>query len=907
MRLQALHIVKTMIDECADGTGGSVHIQAMPGMGKTATLRHAREYARERGLLVLSARARERDAYSPLSLLVRAFDSPEVLGDAGQLTPERLDAAVDRVDSLSLQRGVVILLDDLHWLDRPTTVTLRGFMDELAGSPVLWLLAARPAAPGSAALEAESWLSRVTAAHVVLNPLDDDETDELVTEMVGAPPSPALRTWLARCGGNPYLLRQTLSGLQRGGALTIHHGIAHAATADYSTAQVDLISLGLDLLSPDAHLLVSALSVLDRPFEPSEGCHLTGLSWPQTVAALEEGIRAGALVKTEDGRLSFAHEITREFLLDSLSGPRRDALNLAASTRFDPAPEDTTELSAAPAASDVMLETAEQMETSSPSVAATLLLRALELMDDQDPRRRSSVVRAVRLLASAARVDEAERLERAEVNETYSATDRARAALGTAESLKHRGGDREAAELIKRHLAEPGLADAERADLLALLAHCLLNHGSTDGRDVTAAEEAARLAERSGNRSAHVYALAALSAARLQDGEIEDGLVVAEKAVATASDDPHLQRIHPERWHGRLLVASDRLDAALVSINAAQQRASALGTAWTQPMWHFDRSELLLARGQFSDALVEAETGVRVARTSAAHALMVPLLSAQALAQLNVGDVEHAERSLREAKVLLDSGAVANPGYVDWGLVVLTLMKGDTDALAPLLTKISPTMPNRRSAVIVHGLLGISCLRAMIAAGSTTMAAHCARLFGEIATRNPNVMSRRAFALHADGVVHGDPTRIAEARDLYVRAGRYGHLGWCALDLATASRDQPDEAASHFTAAREIFTRQGAEGALQFGDRLSRGAGVTMSQPVEHDDVWDTLTKSELKVLNLVVAGMTNRQTADELYLSRHTVDTHLRHIFEKIGVTSRVRLSSAYHARFAAGLPRAL
>jgi len=55
---------------------------------------------------------------------------------------------------------------------------------------------------------------------------------------------------------------------------------------------------------------------------------------------------------------------------------------------------------------------------------------------------------------------------------------------------------------------------------------------------------------------------------------------------------------------------------------------------------------------------------------------------------------------------------------------------------------------------------------------------------------------------------------------------------------------------------------------------------------------WEALTDSELKVVDLVAEGMTNRQVAAELYLSPHTVSTHLRHAFAKLGVNSRVELA---------------
>ncbi len=60
---------------------------------------------------------------------------------------------------------------------------------------------------------------------------------------------------------------------------------------------------------------------------------------------------------------------------------------------------------------------------------------------------------------------------------------------------------------------------------------------------------------------------------------------------------------------------------------------------------------------------------------------------------------------------------------------------------------------------------------------------------------------------------------------------------------------------------------------------------------------WPSLTLAERRIAALVAAGLTNRQVATEMFLSRHTVDYHLRHIFRKLAVTSRVELA-AYVAR---------
>jgi DNA-binding CsgD family transcriptional regulator len=55
---------------------------------------------------------------------------------------------------------------------------------------------------------------------------------------------------------------------------------------------------------------------------------------------------------------------------------------------------------------------------------------------------------------------------------------------------------------------------------------------------------------------------------------------------------------------------------------------------------------------------------------------------------------------------------------------------------------------------------------------------------------------------------------------------------------------------------------------------------------------WAALTTSELTVARLVAEALTNREVAERLFVSPHTVNSHLRHVFLKLGITSRVELA---------------
>ena len=58
------------------------------------------------------------------------------------------------------------------------------------------------------------------------------------------------------------------------------------------------------------------------------------------------------------------------------------------------------------------------------------------------------------------------------------------------------------------------------------------------------------------------------------------------------------------------------------------------------------------------------------------------------------------------------------------------------------------------------------------------------------------------------------------------------------------------------------------------------------------DRGWASLTDAELRVVSCVARGMTNRSIAEELHLSRHTVDAHLKHVYLKLDIHSRVELT---------------
>src|SRR6202008_3344048 len=106
--------------------------------------------------------------------------------------------------------------------------------------------------------------------------------------------------------------------------------------------------------------------------------------------------------------------------------------------------------------------------------------------------------------------------------------------------------------------------------------------------------------------------------------------------------------------------------------------------------------------------------------------------------------------------------------------------------------------------------------------------------------------------------------------------------------------DHGDEAVDQLNAAFDTYLGHEALADARRVGRALRRLGVhrrIVSRPRAKTG-WDSLTNSELTVVNLIATGATNRDVATQLHLSSHTVRAHLRNAFAKLGVSSRVELS---------------
>ena len=162
-----------------------------------------------------------------------------------------------------------------------------------------------------------------------------------------------------------------------------------------------------------------------------------------------------------------------------------------------------------------------------------------------------------------------------------------------------------------------------------------------------------------------------------------------------------------------------------------------------------------------------------------------------------------------------------------------------------------------------------------------------------------------AAGVHARGVIEQDPAALERAAKEYSSSLC---RAWATEDagVAWAQRGNQKAAAARLREAHALYRRLDAvDSAARIGARL-RAAGIPVRHRRRADRPafgWESLTETEQRVVHLVVRGLSNRQIAGRMYLSIHTIAFHLRRIYCKLDVTSRVQLATLATERARLGM----
>jgi DNA-binding CsgD family transcriptional regulator len=185
-------------------------------------------------------------------------------------------------------------------------------------------------------------------------------------------------------------------------------------------------------------------------------------------------------------------------------------------------------------------------------------------------------------------------------------------------------------------------------------------------------------------------------------------------------------------------------------------------------------------------------------------------------------------------------------------------------------------------------------VRGALADGDRDRALALAERTQRLAAITPGDPDTAAAADHTRGLIEQDPAALQCAADRYAaaraRAGALEDAG-----NAWAGQGDRDRAMTLLSQAYALYEKFGdAEDLARVRSSL-RAAGTRLRHWTHADRPafgWDSLTDTERRVTDLVAQGLSNRQVANRVFLSTHTVAFHLRHIFWKLGITSRVQLA---------------
>jgi DNA-binding CsgD family transcriptional regulator len=186
--------------------------------------------------------------------------------------------------------------------------------------------------------------------------------------------------------------------------------------------------------------------------------------------------------------------------------------------------------------------------------------------------------------------------------------------------------------------------------------------------------------------------------------------------------------------------------------------------------------------------------------------------------------------------------------------------------------------------------------RVASAAGDAGLRARVLQATDLLERERPAIPLLTGVAMYARGILERDAHALVGAADVLHSSSRPLLYAAAAEDAGNelAHADHPDEAVDQLNAAFDTYMHHEALADARRVGRALRRLGV-QRRIVSHPRAkmgWASLTDSELTVVDLIAAGVTNQSVATQLHLSLHTVKTHLHNAFAKLGINSRTQLA---------------
>ncbi|UUY05494.1 AAA family ATPase [Svornostia abyssi] len=914
-----LDAVQRALDGVQDGEGRLLLIEGPAGIGKSRLLAEVRRRA-DRNMTVLAARAGELEGSFPFGVVRQLFEGvvadPDLADRAlgGAAASSRAVLAAPELDGQTLgntsfavlhglywlalnlaeDRPLVLAIDDLHWVDRPSLRFLAYLVRRLEGAPVLVAATLRTAEPGmDPALLAEMAQDPMTVP-LRPRPLSGDAVAELSADVLG---EGATGGFLDACrratGGNPLLLRQLLAALAADGVTpTDDHVATVREIAPRAVSRTVLSRLARG--SADAFAVARAVAVLGESAGLQAVASLAELDETQAAEATGELVRAELL--RPEPPLGFVHPLLRDAVYQDLPPGQRDLLHARAA--------------------QVLADTGAPPE----QTAAQLLLCP--------PRGEGWVVAACRAAAAASSSrgapDSAAAYLLRALEEPPAPTDRPAVLLELGMAEAHATGPG-AVEHLTEALAfvDDPLA---RADITQMLGRVMLFTGDPDGAADAAREAMAGLPADAEEVRRSLEALVHMTVYfGAGDPASLDVLAPYHKVIPGAGVGTKLlQSMAAYTWSYQGGSADDctavcldcLLDGQMVAFDsallpmAAMNTLVAAGREEVLDIWEHFRAEahrsgslLVLAtihlwygytlyrRGELDEAremLTEAVD--TLARWGFSPLAQVYPAAHLAMVHLERGEPEDARRLLDRVGDPVRNGTSAF--FYLRSRAATHLALGDPETALQFAAQLRARCWIPRPVDLMWFEYEAQALHRL---GRTDEALTVAREGLDVATAwgTPNLLGP---ALRVLGELEGDDglSRLQEAVDVLrgYPAAKLEEAKALAAYGAALRRDRKlTEAREPLRRALELASACGAPGLAEQARTELHASGARPRTDALSGV--EALTPSERRVVDLAASGQANREIAQTLYVTPKTVEVHLTNAYRKLGVRSRRELGT--------------
>lgn len=938
------------LERLCNGEGGSLLLLGDAGYGKTTLTKLVAAEASERGIRVLSGRARPENEFLGYGLLTEVFggecldyarsnDSlPPLLG-LGQKANLVQDSFVDCVAHLAADGPLLVILEDIDHADTASVRLLAQSAPRLGSFQVLWLLTSRPSLSidlsaghtvGATGMPGD-WLGHLLTASVqevvTLSALLAPDVAALAESVIGDQPGPRLLTYLARAQGNPLHIAELCKFLREEGWVSPVPGSDHVVDIPADTPIPRgfraLVDRATGHLPGTTRRLLQLASVLGTTAPLASVADLAAISVDELLRGLRPAIDAG-LMTVHVQELRFRHELVRDAVYESLPLSVRLATHNEVGRRMMEMHERSDHLAwhhmlaQVPPASQVQdppgpardrdAETSDELlrllssdaldnANNSPDTVSDLLGAALSAVPTGDPQSLRLLVHKAWAEMAAGAIQAGETAAEVILEATKDPSERIEALELLAESLTLQRRYADAVEPLTSALdIESDQATRER--LRASRGHILAMAGDLLG----GMSEVREVHETTDSPSTRAGAAASLALGHTVQGQLAEALPLAQSAVEfeTAQEwgDPR-NRCSGHFVLGLCLLNADEWDRGSEVIGQGIRSCEERGLLVDLPLYLSLRASLLLMQGEWADAVAEAETGLAIATSLNCKRNVVLMLDVLAYVAAQRGERATAADALRQAERIVPLPTV----LIGPNRIVRTKVELLTDPIESLnLLRAGWAVANQVDAGCQLLELGPTYVTAARDSEDTDML-EASRRVGQSAARFGTNYAR-GTAARCEGIVRNDVEALHRAVSLMRRSPRLLDLADTLMDLAklssgtrqrTLARDSAQEALETYRRFGAHTSAGAATAFLADVGATARSTTIPQARVADRPATgWDSLTRTERTVAQLVADGMSNREIAAELYVSHRTVETHVSHALTKLQVRSRTGIAKA-------------